>query len=231
MNKMMKWGLASLLSLSLCSQAMAAFTISGTRFIYEEGKKNLSVEVTNNTDHAYGGQVWVDNVGKGTTVSMVPTPPFFRVGPKQKQIVRIMKTDGGTLPSDRESLFWLNIQEIPPKPKEGENVLSVAVNTRVKVFYRPKALLDGRKNAENKIEVVQRGGTTYLKNPTPYWFAVTKVKVNGQAISLTRDEEQGLSMLAPFGEVAVSRLSAVTNNISVDTINDWGGVDNHVLKR
>ncbi|MHA3370601.1 fimbrial chaperone protein, partial [Yersinia enterocolitica] len=26
MNKMMKWGLASLLSLSLCSQAMAAFT-------------------------------------------------------------------------------------------------------------------------------------------------------------------------------------------------------------
>lgn len=226
----MKWGLVSLLSLSLCSQAMAAFTISGTRFIYESGKKNLSVAVTNNTDTAYGGQVWVDNVGQSRAVSMVPTPPVFKVGPKQKQIVRIMKTDGGTLPSDRESLFWLNIQEIPPKPKEGENVLSVAVNTRVKVFYRPKALLAGRKNAENKMEIVQRGGTTYLKNPTPYWFAVTKVKVNGQAISLTREEEKNLSMLAPFGEVAVSRLSAVTKNISVDTINDWGGVDSYVLK-
>ncbi|MGM7743054.1 fimbrial chaperone [Yersinia enterocolitica] len=230
MNKMMKWGLASLLSLSLCSQAMAAFTISGTRFIYEEGKKNLSVEVTNNTDNTYGGQVWVDSVGQSSTVSMVPTPPFFKVGPKQKQIVRVMKTDGGTLPSDRESLFWLNIQEIPPKPKEGENVLSVAVNTRVKVFYRPKALLDGRKGAEKKIEVVHRGGITYLKNPTPYWFAVTKVKVNGQVISLTRDEDQKLSMMAPFSEVAVSKLSAVTKNISVDTINDWGGVDNYVLK-
>jgi P pilus assembly chaperone PapD len=163
-NKMLKWGLASLLSLSLCSQAMAAFTINGTRFIYEEGKKNLSVEVTNNTNVTYGGQVWVDNAGKDTMVSMVPTPPFFKVGPKQRQIVRVMKTDGGRLPSDRESLFWLNIQEIPPKPKEGENVLSVAVNTRVKVFYRPKSLLDGRKGAEKKIEVVHRGGTTYLKN-------------------------------------------------------------------
>ncbi len=230
MNKMMKWGLASLLSLSLSGQALAAFTISGTRFIYEEGKKNLSVEVTNNTDSAYGGQVWVDNVGKGTIVSMVPTPPFFKVGPKQKQIVRLMKTDGGTLPSDRESLFWLNVQEIPPKPKEGENVLSVAVNTRVKVFYRPKALLDGRRGAEKKIEVIHRGGATYLKNPTPYWFAITKVKVNGTDIALTPAEEKNLSMLAPFGEVAVSKLSAATKNISVDTINDWGGVDNHALK-
>lgn len=230
MNKMMKWGLASLLSLSLCSQSMAAFTINGTRFIYEEGKKNVSVEVTNNTDVAYGGQVWVDNVGKDTTVSIVPTPPFFKVGPKQKQIVRLMKTDGGRLPSDRESLFWLNIQEIPPKPKEGGNVLSVAVNTRVKVFYRPKALLDSRRGAESRIEVVHRGSTTYLKNPTPYWFAVTKVKVNGEVISLSRDEDQKLSMMEPFGEVAVSKLSSGMKNISVDTINDWGGVDSYVLK-
>ncbi|HEI6730782.1 TPA: fimbrial chaperone protein, partial [Yersinia enterocolitica] len=56
------------------------------------------------------------------------------------------------------------------------------------------------------------------------------VKVNGQVISLTRDEDQKLSMMAPFSEVAVSKLSAVTKNISVDTINDWGGVDNYVLK-
>ncbi len=230
MNKVMKWGLASLLSLSLCSQTMAAFTISGTRFIYEEGKKNLSVDVTNNTDVAYGGQVWVDNVGKDTSVSMVPTPPFFRVGPKQKQIVRVMKTDGGRLPSDRETLFWLNIQEIPPKPKESENVLSVAVNTRVKVLYRPKSLLDGRKGAEKKIEIVHRDGITYLKNPTPYWFAITKVKVNGQDLALTKKEDQDLSMMAPFGEVAVGKLSSGMKNISVDAINDWGGVDSYVLK-
>ncbi|EON5665685.1 fimbrial chaperone protein, partial [Escherichia coli] len=40
MNNFGKAALAALLSLSFCSQSMAAFTLNGTRFIYEEGKKN-----------------------------------------------------------------------------------------------------------------------------------------------------------------------------------------------
>ncbi|ENT6522349.1 fimbrial chaperone [Escherichia coli] len=227
---MVKWGLSALLAFTLSGQALAAFTVSGTRFIYGEGKKNISFEVTNNANDTYGGQVWVDNVSEGSGVYMVPTPPFFKVSPKQKQIVRIMKTDGGALPSDRESLFWLNIQEIPPKPKTDGNVLSVAINTRVKLFYRPKALMAGRKGAEKKIEVIRRNGTTYLKNPTPYYFAVAKVKVNGKYVVLKSDEEQKLAILAPSGEVAVSQVPVTAKNISVDTINDWGGVENHVLK-
>ncbi|EDL0523673.1 fimbrial chaperone PefD, partial [Salmonella enterica] len=117
MNKMMKWGLVSLLSLAVSGQAMAAFVLNGTRFIYEEGRKNTSFEVTNQADETFGGQVWIDNTTQGSsTVYMVPAPPFFKVRPKEKQIIRIMKTDSA-LPSDRESLFWLNVQEIPPKPK------------------------------------------------------------------------------------------------------------------
>ncbi len=230
MNKMVKWGLSALLAFTLSGQALAAFTVSGTRFIYGEGKKNVSFEVTNNANDTFGGQVWVDNISESSGVYMVPTPPFFKVSPKQKQIVRIMKTDGGVLPSDRESLFWLNIQEIPPKPKMDGNVLSVAINTRVKLFYRPKALVADRKGAEKKIEVIRRNGTTYLKNPTPYYFAVAKVKVNGKDVALKSDEEQKLSILAPSGEVVVSQVPVTAKNISVDTINDWGGVENHVLK-
>jgi len=229
-NKMVKWGLSALLAFTLSGQALAAFTVSGTRFIYGEGKKNVSFEVTNNANDTFGGQVWVDNISESSGVYMVPTPPFFKVSPKQKQIVRIMKTDGGVLPSDRESLFWLNIQEIPPKPKMDGNVLSVAINTRVKLFYRPKALVADRKGAEKKIEVIRRNGTTYLKNPTPYYFAVAKVKVNGKDVALKSDEEQKLSILAPSGEVVVSQVPVTAKNISVDTINDWGGVENHVLK-
>ncbi|EBF3476179.1 fimbrial chaperone PefD, partial [Salmonella enterica subsp. enterica serovar Typhimurium] len=163
MNKMMKWGLVSLLSLAVSGQAMAAFVLNGTRFIYEEGRKNTSFEVTNQADETFGGQVWIDNTTQGSsTVYMVPAPPFFKVRPKEKQIIRIMKTDS-TLPSDRESLFWLNVQEIPPKPKASEgNVLAVAVNTKVKLIYRPKALVEGRRNAEKNLQIAHRGGEAYL---------------------------------------------------------------------
>nr|WP_285443890.1 fimbrial chaperone [Escherichia coli] len=227
---MVTWGVSALLAFTLSGQALAAFTVSGTRFIYEEGKKNISFEVTNNASDTYGGQVWVDNVSEGSGVYMVPTPPFFKVSPKQKQIVRIMKTDGGALPSDRESLFWMNIQEIPPKPKDGENTLSVAINTRIKLFYRPKVLEAGRKGAEKNITVIRRDGTTYLKNPTPYYFAVVDLKADGKAVTLSDNESRKLSVLAPSGEVAVSKIPAGAKHISVETINDWGGVENHVLK-
>ncbi|EIU6397273.1 fimbrial chaperone PefD, partial [Salmonella enterica subsp. enterica serovar Enteritidis] len=75
MNKMMKWGLVSLLSLAVSGQAMAAFVLNGTRFIYEEGRKNTSFEVTNQADETFGGQVWIDNTTQGSsTVYMVPAP-------------------------------------------------------------------------------------------------------------------------------------------------------------
>lgn len=61
MNKFVKGALATVLYLAFCSQAMAAFVLNGTRFIYEEGKKNTSFTVTNEADKTYGGQVWIDN--------------------------------------------------------------------------------------------------------------------------------------------------------------------------
>lgn len=229
MNKVAKWCLTSLLSLTLSGQALAAFTVSGTRFIYEEGRKNVPFEVTNNADDTYGGQVWVDNISQSEGgVYMVPTPPFFKVAPKQKQIVRIMKTDDGTLPSDRESLFWLNVQEIPPKLKTDENALLVAVNTRVKVFYRPKSLIADRKSAEKKIQLVRRDGTTVLKNPTPYYFAIAKVRVNGNEVKLSSAEDQNLAIFAPMSEVTLSNIPA--GKFSVDAINDWGGVEKYELQ-
>nr|WP_276591080.1 fimbrial chaperone [Escherichia coli] len=211
---------------------MAAFTLSGTRFIYEEGKRNISVDVTNASDNTYGGQVWIDNESQASGVYMVPTPPFFKLAPKQKQIVRIARTDSGTpLPADRESLFWLNVQEIPPKPeKSDEAVLSIALATRVKLIYRPKSLVQERKNAEKKVEVLQKDGSSYLKNPTPYYFAITKVKVNGQDIRLSKEEDMAVSMLAPFSEQKVKGIPAGAKSVSIEAINDWGGAETYTLK-
>lgn len=225
----MIWGIVSILSMVLCSNAMAAFVLNGTRFIYDEGKKNVSFDVMNQTDQIFGGQVWIDNTNQGSGVFMIPAPPFFKVAPREKQIVRIIKTDS-QLPADRESLFWLNVQEIPPKPKaEDGNVLSVAVNTKVKLIYRPKTLIATRNGAEKNIKVIQKAGDTYLSNPTPYYFAVVGIKVNGMEVKLSAAEQNTLAQLAPFSEVSLGKL-ALKGAISVDAVNDWGGVENYPVK-
>lgn len=231
LNRLMKLGAVSLLSLMVSNQAMAAFVLNGTRFIYEEGKKNTSFEVTNQSEDTYGGQVWIDNTNQGiNTAFLIPVPPFFKVTPEGKQIVRIMRTDS-TLPADRESLFWLNVQEIPPKPKgevEG-GMLAVAINTRVKLIYRPKSLVEGRKDAEKGMQIVRRNGETWLTNPTPYYFAVTTVKVNGKNVSLNESVQDRLAQVAPKAEISLGNV-ALNGAVSVEAVNDWGGTVDYALK-
>lgn len=202
--------------------ATAAFTLSGTRFIYEEGKKNISLEVSNSAKETYGGQVWIDNIsGSSADVFMVPSPPFFKVEPGKKQVLRLMNVNPA-LPADRESMFLINVQEIPPKPKQTEgSVIAIAMNTQVKLMYRPKALIKGRKDAEKQLTAVYRDGRVWLKNPTPYYFAVTKLKVNGKPVEVPKVQQRGLTMLAPFSEADTGLKGG--GNLAAVAINDWGG--------
>lgn len=228
MNKVRKCLLLAVLSLFICNSAMAAFVLNGTRFIYEEGKKNISFEVNNKSDDLYGGQVWIDNSDEGNTVYMIPTPAFFRILPNGKQTLRIMNVDPN-LPKNIESLFWLNVQEVPSIPKNEEgNALAIAMNTQVKLIYRPKVLIEGRKGSESKIKLENKNGTSYLVNPTPYYFAVINVKDNGKNIMLSEKVTKSLSKLAPKESVDLGKL--ISGNISIDAINDWGGINSYDIK-
>ncbi len=218
-----------LLTVTIAVPAQAAFSLSGTRFIYEEGKKSTSFEVTNNSQDTYGGQVWIENVSRNTSdVFMVPSPPFFKIDGESKQIVRLMNVND-ELPKDRESLFMLNVQEIPPKPKDDDgNVLAIAMNTKVKLIYRPKALTQSRKDAEKQLTLVNRDGSMWIKNPTPYYFAVIAVKSHERTVKLSDDVMKSVGQFAPNSEINL-RIPSLTGEVSVDAINDWGGVVNYVV--
>lgn len=224
MNKITFKGIALFLGILTASQAMAAFTLNGTRFIYDEGRKNISVEVSNVTDHTYGGQVWVDNTTTPSSeVYFTPAPSFFKVEGKEKQIVRLLNINSD-LPADRESLFWLNVQEIPPAPKEGGNVLALALNTQVKLFYRPKNIKEGRDKAEQQLEI----SGTKLKNPTPYYFAITSVSVNGIKIKPSSSLDKKLSQMAPFSEVDIGQ--TLSGTVVIEAIDDYGARREYKLK-
>jgi chaperone protein EcpD len=51
---------------------------------------------------------------------------------------------GKSLPQDRETLYWFNVLEIPPKSKaandENLNQLQLAFRTRIKFIFRPDGL-------------------------------------------------------------------------------------------
>ncbi|WP_042110218.1 fimbrial chaperone [Escherichia coli] len=229
MNSVKKSLFFLFVSIIMQQDVFAAFTLNGTRFIYPEGNKSISFEVTNNADKNYGGQVWIDNLSsKDDDVFMIAQPPFFKVNSKQKQVLRIIKVSDN-VPNDRESLFWLNVQEIPPKPLETDgNILALAMNTKVKIFYRPESIAGNRKDAEKNIIIKNIDNKAIIRNPTPYYFAIVDIKLNNEEIRLNENVKKSLSIFEPYSSVSLDR--KLSGKVTIRAINDWGGVQSYDIK-
>lgn len=129
---------ASLILLSATAQA--GIVMGGTRVVYQEGKREATMTVTNaDTQTPYLVQSWVENANAEDKrpVPFVVTPPLFRLEPEQQNVLRITFTRGA-LPADRESMFWLNIKSIAPTQKEDANKLQINVKSRFKLFLSPR---------------------------------------------------------------------------------------------
>ncbi|WP_250862581.1 fimbria/pilus periplasmic chaperone, partial [Caballeronia sp. INML3] len=82
---------------------------------------------------------------------------------------------GEPLPADKESIFYLNVLEVPPKPTGDEasaNQLQLAFRTRIKFFYRPSGLKGQATDAPGQIvwHLKHDGGKNSIEasNPTQY---------------------------------------------------------------
>ncbi|WP_088505565.1 fimbria/pilus periplasmic chaperone [Burkholderia ubonensis] len=232
--RLWKWkGIAAALALAaMALSAQAAIVITGTRVIYPEQSREVNVRLANIEAAPVLVQSWIDDGDSDANpdqiqVPFVLTPPVFRVEPKKGQTLRIMYT-GTNLPTDRESVFWLNVQEIPPQPTNAEdtNLLQLAFRTRIKLFFRPAALQDGPSGELLKWKVVHDGkGQSVLRvdNPSPYYVSFSRVALKAGDKEIQFDP----SMVAPFGHVSFTqqpgtRSTLARGAISYKLLNDYG---------
>ncbi|MGQ8776520.1 fimbrial biogenesis chaperone [Serratia sp. NA_112.1] len=221
--------------MSAVHSAFSSMTISGTRIIFPASEKEVNVRTINKGSLPALVQVWVD---EGQTnadlnsakIPFIVTPPVYRVEPSKGQSVRMIY-NGMTLPQDRESVFWFNLLEIPPKSKSSssDQKLELAFRTRIKIFYRPVKLEKSNSELEkNKLQwdVVndnQRGVGIKVTNRTPYYFSFDSASIisQGRKIALSVD------MVSPNG----SRIFFPENKLGEGTriseleyrlLNDYG---------
>lgn len=200
-----------------CATAQAGIVMGGTRVIYQEGKREAAIPVTNmDTNVPYLVQSWVENIAADDKrpVPFVVTPPLFRLDPEQENVLRISFT-GGTLPTDRESVFWLCVKNIAPTQKDETNKLQINVKSKFKIFYRPKGLAGDASDAWQQLKFTQNGNQLVAQNPTPYHVSFYSLSVGGKAIP-----EPG--MIAPM----TRKTWTVSGSGSVKwrAINDYGGI-------
>ncbi|WP_205955912.1 molecular chaperone [Pantoea stewartii] len=154
-------------------------------------------------------QSWIDNgsaenIEKEKNYPFVVIPAVARMAPGKIINLRIMPTPKlHDLPVDRESVFWINLFEIPgiKKSQEAGNAsrMEVGLNTQIKIIYRPfKGGMDINRTGEAiKIRLAESGRSLELDNPTPYY--VTPVSVKVKSSSAEQSVKLGMSrMIAPF---------------------------------
>ena len=212
--------------------ACADIVISGTRVIYPQSAKDVTVKMENRGTKPLLVQSWLDD-GRDTVnpqelkLPFIVTPPVSRIDPSKGQTVRITWTQQ-PLAQDRESLFWFNVLEVPPKAKDGDsqNVLQLAFRTRIKMFFRPDGLPGDPAIAAGNLKWSQQGTALIANNSSPYYVSMAKatITVNGKKIEVDSHTMPPLS----DETIPVKNAPALRGGkIEYTAINDFGGTEKH----
>lgn len=138
---------AAIAACALAGHAGASVVVAGTRVIFPSTEREVTIKVNNVGTTPALVQAWLDTGDAvaspdGIDVPFTLTPAMFRLDPSKGQTMRLIYSKA-PLASDKETLFWLNVLEIPPRPKAGAdaaNQLQMAFRTRIKVMFRPQGL-------------------------------------------------------------------------------------------
>lgn len=231
--------LAPLSLAALCATAQADIVVRGTRVIFPGMEREVTVQLDNAGPRPELVQVWLDQGQRSGPASdsealFVVAPALFRVEPGRGQTLRILRSRQ-PLPTDRETLFWLNILEVPHKPKaeDAPGALRFVFSTRIKLMYRPPGLPGHAKEAPARLQwALARDSngqpTLQATNPTTY-----VVNLGGVDLRIgTRTFEAGYGHVLP-GETATFPVQGTGVNplgagaVLFSSLDDWGAPSRH----
>lgn len=205
--------------------ARASISLNATRVVLSEKQQEATLIVRN------GGspvliQSWLETNSDGDSddLPFAITPPLARMPPHGQQLLRVLHAGGAsTLPGDRESVMWLNVQEVP-QASSGVNQLQFAVRQRIKVFFRPAGLPGDAASAPSEVRwtASRAGGKTHLRltNPTAYHVNFSELRgADGRLFASPGMLAPGQSSDVSLDDVALDAL------LSFKVVNDYGGAD------
>jgi chaperone protein EcpD len=211
--------------------------VTGTRVIFPAKDGEVTVRLTNQNTTPVLIEAWIDSGDEHSTPDKVNTPflitpPLFRMEPSRDQSLRILFTHSQQpLPIDRESVFWLNVLEIPPKPTglqtQGKNYLQLAIRSRLKLFYRPASLPGDPVKAPGQLsfKTTTTGSNHALlaHNASPYYITITNITVDVGGTPHKVDS----GMVAPLSDLSLAvpdlkQAPSAGSTIQYECINDYG---------
>lgn len=211
--------------------AQASVVINQTRVIYSSEAKFVTVQLVNESDKTHLVQSWLDQGDASAAPEKIKVPfsvmpPVVKMDGHSGQTLKITATNTSSLPSDRESVFWLNVLDVPPTPEgSNDNYLQVAIRNRIKLFYRPASLQELDSKIVEKVTISTSGSQTCLKNGSPYYLTIPQV-VTWQGGKLKQNRDDNLlsdtAFIPPYGCALVSNKIQAGSQYRITWLDDYG---------
>lgn len=204
---------------ALPAQAAGGIALGATRVIYPADAKQTSLALSNsNKQERYLINAWIENATGQKEKTFVITPPLFVSEPNSENTLRIIYA-GPALATDRESLFYLNVKAIPSMDKnngENNNVLQLAILSRIKLFVRPNKLETQPGQALDTLAFTRSGSAISINNPSPYFITLVNLQMGGKKLDNV--------MVAPKTSATVTLPAGVKGALSWQSVNDYGAI-------
>ncbi|MBE3651674.1 molecular chaperone [Vibrio navarrensis] len=176
------------------SYTIAAVAPTNTRYLISSSQEHVNIKVHNGADKGYIAQVWIEDIeGNKITDTFSLLPSVFKIDANGDVLVRLLNKKK-SLPQDRESLFYIVVQDVPPNEGNKENSIKIAYRSRIPLYYQPEKITvqnkKSRSGAVDNITWVLEEGVLQANNSSPYYFTI-----------VTIDDEKlaGINIIPPFG--------------------------------
>ncbi|MFJ5160000.1 fimbrial assembly chaperone [Pantoea sp. NPDC088449] len=175
------WVLACVL---YAHSTFAVVNIDKTRIIFSANESSQTLNLKNSPDNPTIVQIWSDDgdIMQSPTLTRTPVfamPPVMKLLPDEQRVIRLMLLSQHSLPMDKESLYWLNLYQIPALAKEtshAERKVVLPLRLRLKVFIRPAALTAPTQQDVQRLRFESRNQLLTIVNPTP-WFMSLRLQI------------------------------------------------------
>jgi len=214
----------ALIALLLACPARAVVNVDKTRLIFNEGEISQTLNLKNGDENPVIVQIWSDegDMMLSPDISKTPLialPPVVKMYPGEMRSIRVMLTSRASLTADRESLYWLNIYQIPALAKSAEKAerkVVLPLRIRLKIFVRPAGVAAPRAEEVQKLRFVAQGNALKVVNPQP-WFVNMRLSVGDKLrvddVVVAPQSQQTIPLNAPL---------APGEKVSFEVLNDNG---------
>ncbi|ORM88150.1 fimbrial assembly protein [Pantoea cypripedii] len=212
--------------------ASAVVNVDKTRVIFNATANMQSINLVNSSESPTIVQVWTDDgdINASPDQSRTPVialPPVMKMFPGELRSLRLMLTSRGAIPADRESLYWLNIYQIPSLKSDLNKVekkVVLPLRIRLKVFIRPEGLNAPQIADPAKIQFLTKDRELVVKNPTPWYMSIN--------VSVGSHEMLKNLLIEPKSQLIVPVKEALKpgEKVKYDVIDDNGNPVNYSAK-